>query len=105
RQAYPDSYCIGDAASAAGDAWRLPGRLPERPGAPPVVDPDALAVVGFTSGSTGSPLAYPKTWRSFGASTAQNLGMLRALWPDAAIAHVVATVPPQHMYGMEMSVL
>src|SRR5690606_32541946 len=24
---------------------------------------------------------------------------------DAGVAHVVATVPPQHMYGMEMSVL
>src|SRR3546814_2433166 len=27
------------------------------------------------------------------------------LWPDGAVVQAVATVPPQHMYGMEMSVL
>ena len=29
----------------------------------------------------------------------------RQLWPAGETAHVVATVPPQHMYGMELSVL
>src|SRR5690606_17799879 len=33
------------------------------------------------------------------------MAALDGLLPDAGTAHVVATVPPQHMYGMEMSVL
>jgi acyl-coenzyme A synthetase/AMP-(fatty) acid ligase len=105
RQAYPDSVCIGEAGAAPPDAWILPERLPERDGAMPRVDESALAVIGFTSGSTGAPVANPKTWRSFRIGTAQNLAALRHLWPAGETAHVVATVPPQHMYGMEYSVL
>lgn len=105
RQAHPDSYCLGNGAHGAAECWTLPEVLPELPGAAPRVDGDALAVIGFTSGSTGAPVANPKTWNSFRASTAQNIAALRDLWPADAIAHVVATVPPQHMYGMELSVL
>ena len=104
QQAYPHSYCLADAAFAGG-AWQLPTRLPEIDGAMPCIADDALAVIGFTSGSTGVPVANPKTWGSFRTSTAQNLVALRDLWPDDAVANVVATVPPQHMYGMELSVL
>lgn len=104
RHAHPHSYCLADAAFA-GDAWQLPAQLPEADGAMPSIADGALAVIGFTSGSTGMPVANPKTWGSFRTSTAQNLVALRDLWPDDAIARVVATVPPQHMYGMELSVL
>ena len=104
---HADSYCLGD--DAPGDAparyWRLPAVLPERDGEPLRIDDDALVAIGFTSGSTGEPTPNPKTWRSFRASTAQNLAALRDLWPATATAEVVATVPPQHMYGMELSVL
>ena len=108
RRAHPDSYCAtdgDDAAAPVAGAWRLPATLPLRRQATPHVEDAALAVVGFTSGSTGRPSANAKTWGSFRASTAQNLAALRDLWPADAIAHVVATVPPQHMYGMELSVL
>jgi acyl-coenzyme A synthetase/AMP-(fatty) acid ligase len=105
RQAYPGSYCVADAQVAGVDAWQLPETLPEADGPMPCVQDAALAVIGFTSGSTGVPAANPKTWDSFRTSTAQNLAALRDLWPADAIAHVVATVPPQHMYGMELSVL
>ncbi len=109
RRMHPDSYCVrdGDAADtgAIAHAWRLPEPLPELPGDMPLVDDAALAVIGFTSGSTGKPSANPKTWGSFRTSTEQNLAALRDLWPDDAVAHIVATVPPQHMYGMELSVL
>ena len=44
-----------------------------------------------------------RAWRSFHASTAGNLGMLRSAVNGPF--SMVATVPPQHMYGMEMSVL
>ncbi len=47
----------------------------------------------------------PKTWAAFRTSTAQNLAALADLLAPHGSTHVVATVPPQHMYGMEMSVL
>ncbi|HVQ33620.1 MAG TPA: AMP-binding protein [Lysobacter sp.] len=103
---HPDSYCIGDGDLAPAPAryLRLPDALPERIGDTPLLDDDALVAIGYTSGSTGRPHANPKTWGSFRRSTAQNLEALSDLWPEGD-AHLVATVPPQHMYGMEMSVL
>jgi acyl-coenzyme A synthetase/AMP-(fatty) acid ligase len=69
----------------------------------PLIPADQIVAIGYTSGSTGVPGANLKTWGSFHASNAGNLAMLHA----AVGRHfeVVATVPPQHMYGMEMSVL
>jgi acyl-coenzyme A synthetase/AMP-(fatty) acid ligase len=74
----------------------------------PDVPPDRVVVVGYTSGSTGRSKANPKTWGSMVASTQLNSGRLReALGGDDedAVPWIVATVPPQHMYGMELSVL
>ena len=104
---HADSYCAGDGPldDPPPRYWRLPEVLPEYGGAPLRVDAAAIVAIGFTSGSTGDPTANPKSWRSFRTSTAQNLAALRDLWPADASADVVATVPPQHMYGMEMSVL
>ncbi len=64
---------------------------------------EQVVAIGYTSGSTGVPKGNAKTWRSFHASNAGNLRMLHAAVGKGF--HVVATVPPQHMYGMEMSVL
>ena len=106
-QGHADSYCLGDGAPEPSPLryWRLPQRLPEAEGPVPQVADDAVAAIGFTSGSTGLPTANPKTWRSFRASTAQNLAALQDLWPAHAAPRIVATVPAQHMYGMELSVL
>src|SRR3546814_13388096 len=89
---HADSYCLGDLEYDAPPPryWRLPERLDEADGDPARVDPDALAAIGFTSGSTGEPAANPKPWASFQASTAQNLAALRALRPDDTFAHVVS---------------
>jgi acyl-coenzyme A synthetase/AMP-(fatty) acid ligase len=59
--------------------------------------------IGYTSGSTGTPRPNTKTWRSFNASTAGTLRMLQQVVGERFA--VVATVPPQHIYGIEMSVL
>ena len=71
----------------------------------PMIDGDHLAVIGFTSGSTGQPRPHPKTWGGFVRSTANNVAALRPHLGDAQRFSVLATVPPQHMYGIEMSVL
>lgn len=100
RRRHPRSEVLDDAAVAGVIA-----ATPEPAAAIPAVAGNALAAIGFTSGSTGVPQANPKTWGGFATSTAQNLAALRDLWPRGEQAQVVATVPPQHMYGMELSVL
>ena len=106
---YPDSYCLGDQMLQPEPPGyrRLPAVLPQQPGEALTIDADALVAIGFTSGSTGQPRPNPKTWASFCVSTAQNLLALDGLIDreGTATTAVVATVPPQHMYGMEMSVL
>jgi len=106
---YADSYCLGDELLPHEPPRyrRLPALLPQLAGAALSIDADALVAIGFTSGSTGRPRPNPKTWASFRASTAQNLLALGDLLADdgTSTTALVATVPPQHMYGMEMSVL
>lgn len=71
--------------------------------APPVPpDTTQTVAIGYTSGSTGEPRANPKTWGNLLGSTRRNLDVLRAYAPHGTI---VATVPSQHMYGMETCVL
>jgi acyl-coenzyme A synthetase/AMP-(fatty) acid ligase len=100
RRRHPSNQVLDDAAIAAVIA-----DAPTGTNAIPDIGTNALAAIGFTSGSTGVPQANPKTWGAFATSTAQNLVALRDLWPADAQAQIVATVPPQHMYGMELSVL
>jgi acyl-coenzyme A synthetase/AMP-(fatty) acid ligase len=69
-----------------------------------LIPPERIVAVGYTSGSTGAPKANPKRWGDFCTSTAKNATALGADDFDRPL-HVVATVPPQHMYGMELSVL
>jgi acyl-coenzyme A synthetase/AMP-(fatty) acid ligase len=107
-----DSYVLGDAlahceaaVSSQHRRWELPAALPQLDGAPLEIADDLLIAIGYTSGSTGRPKPNPKTWTSFRASTAQNLAALDDLLDHSGTTPLVATVPPQHMYGMEMSVL
>lgn len=64
------------------------------------VDKHHPALIAFTSGSTGRPLPHVKTW------DALCIGTDMALRRFGLSGHnLVATVPPQHMYGMECTVL
>lgn len=109
---YPEAQCVGDDGLNGCALERLPphytalpAELPEWRGLIelPTLPADALAVIGFTSGSSGPPKAQPKTWGSFSRSTALNAALLREV--AGAAAQILATVPAQHMYGMETSVL
>jgi len=62
---------------------------------------DQLAAVVFTSGSTGRSSRIDKPWRTLHDSSLLNLAELD---PPRG-ARVLATVPPQHMWGLETSVL
>lgn len=70
-------------------------------GADVSVNPEAIAVIAHTSGSTGTPKALPKRWLSFAGVAERMAQRFGAGEPPA----LVATVPPQHMYGLECSVL
>ena len=100
---HPGSYVLDDAyVEQARPDQRLPSL------SIPTIPPDRVVVIGYTSGSTGRPKPNPKTWGCFAACTALNASRLRAA--SAALGEeflpwIVATVPPQHMYGMELSVL
>ncbi len=73
----------------------------------PEIPADQLAAVLYTSGSTGPSMPIRKSWQTLVAGARINL----RYYLDAASASehspytVVATVPPQHMYGLEASVM
>jgi acyl-coenzyme A synthetase/AMP-(fatty) acid ligase len=69
----------------------------------PAFEASRTAVITFTSGSTGAPVAHRKSWGGMVQSTraeAERLGLL-----DGRAHSIVATVPPQHMFGLESTVL
>ena len=112
----PDVFCLSDAPHAIDlpgfvyqDAFtqnpaeadgQAPCNIPLIPGDQPVADV-------FTSGSTGLPLPHRKTWGALVRSAraeAQRLGLNNGRTPGRP-CNIVGTVPPQHMYGFESTVL
>jgi acyl-coenzyme A synthetase/AMP-(fatty) acid ligase len=86
--------------------YRLAGSVSRA--AVPRLPGDQVVALGYTSGSTGRSRPNRKTWEGFAASTALNASAISAGLPEAwrhGPSWIVATVPPQHMYGMELSVL
>ena len=68
----------------------------------PLIDVGQTLALVFTSGSTGLPVPHRKTW----GHVVGNVGnAARCLGADAPPCHLVGTVPPQHMYGLESTVL
>ena len=69
----------------------------------PLIDALQLAAIVFTSGSTGTPLPHKKSWGSLVRNVqaqAEQLGL------DTATDYtILGTIPPQHMYGFESTVL
>ncbi|MEX1828116.1 AMP-binding protein [Luteibacter sp. CQ10] len=104
---HPGAYAIGEQAldPAPAGYLRMPALARTAPayGDVPMIAADHVVAIGYTSGSTGKPKPNVKTWGSFVASNAGNAHMLSVVLGDTF--HTVATVPPQHMYGLEMSVV
>jgi acyl-coenzyme A synthetase/AMP-(fatty) acid ligase len=103
----PDATCLHDDEQSDIDLPRvrypIQHALPDPDWHVPAVAADRRVAYLFTSGSTGVPAPHPKTWGRLVANVrieAERLGLDR----DTRVA-IAATVPPQHMYGFESSVL
>lgn len=104
---FAPSYCLIDGTETVE---QLPFVLiPKGTGGPPYsaqipqIPIDHPAVVAFTSGSTGSPHPNTKTWGSL-VTVARSTGTRLGLKTSDHMT-VVATVPHQHMYGLEDSMM
>ncbi len=67
----------------------------------PRINYSQLAAIVFTSGSSGKPTAHPKQWGDI-ISCAKLAAARFKLTTDYAL---ISTVPSQHMYGLETTIL
>lgn len=106
----PDAFCLTDDAHCDIDLPRFlyagtnePTRRFARAWRVPQIRASQVAAIVFTSGSTGTPLPYRKTWGRLSRCLlggAERLGL-----PAGSTPTLIGTVPPQHMYGFETTVL
>ncbi len=112
---YPDASIISDRAIDAPDAFDLrPWLAMDRMTVPstqrdeaalrvPAIAADFNAAILFTSGSTGQPTAHAKSWGQLTRGAANLIAALDWSWPMHCA--VVGSVPPQHMFGLETTVM
>jgi acyl-coenzyme A synthetase/AMP-(fatty) acid ligase len=105
----PDVFCVTDDADCALELpllfYREADAEPEaeagRDWSVPEIDAGQLAAYIFTSGSTGTPVPHRKTWGRLVRCVRIEAERL-SLPPQCSI---LGTVPPQHMYGFESTVM
>jgi len=103
----PDVFCLTDEPACNIDLPRY--QFPESPARTavdwriPEIGVEQLAAIVFTSGSTGTPLPYSKTWGKL--SRCVQDGAPRLKLHDGRAHTLIGTVPAQHMYGFESTVL
>ena len=108
-QEYSSIYCLTDQADETAVMETLNYQPADGHAAPDsaaddlAFPADRLVAYAFTSGSTGEPKRYARTWGALVHET-RVAGRRLGLDPDRGGA-VMATVPPQHMYGFVYSVM
>ena len=103
-----DLICLTDAKDCDIDLPQVRYPPEDEPAIPipwqvPQLDAAQTAAIVFTSGSTGLPVPHGKSWGRLSRCVrdeAERLGL-----SDGRSHALLATVPPQHMYGFESSVL
>ncbi|HTB67863.1 MAG TPA: AMP-binding protein [Steroidobacteraceae bacterium] len=104
QASYADNHIVDDEVVQRALAGGTGAQLP----AMPLIDAEHIIQIAFTSGSTGVPTGHAKRWGSLHFNTRFNAERIRECLPPPPAAtppSVIATVPPQHMYGTETSVL
>ena len=96
---FGQTNCTSDAGSSAGALAAI--------SALPAITANQHAVSLLTSGSTGVPQVHAKSWATLSNNIAVAANRLATLLGQPSLhgLTVVATVPPQHSYGLESSVL
>jgi acyl-coenzyme A synthetase/AMP-(fatty) acid ligase len=109
----PDVFCLTDdpqcpielpqlllmeSAVALNGNSPAPGRFQV-----PQIDAGQLAAYVFTSGSSGAPVPHAKTWGRLVRCVRAEMTRLAPI--DPAGCAILGTVPAQHMYGFESTVL
>lgn len=69
----------------------------------PRIDSATRAAILFTSGSTGQPAAHPKSWGQLWRGAAHLAEALH--WSERPLCAIVGSVSPQHMFGLEATVM
>lgn len=104
---YPDVYCLMDEGDPPEGlhCMRFPALDDElaEVDVVPVIEGEHTAAIVFTSGSTGEPVPHPKSWRSLVASARSEIERLGISARNGMT--VLGTVPAQHMYGLESTVV
>jgi acyl-coenzyme A synthetase/AMP-(fatty) acid ligase len=102
---YPGAYAMSDQAGGGAAHFHLSPDMLDRPAAAENVEIPAerMAAIVFTSGSTGEPVGHEKPWGALVRCTIEAARRFRLDRP--ATTSIVGTVPPQHMYGFETTVL
>jgi acyl-coenzyme A synthetase/AMP-(fatty) acid ligase len=105
---YAGSYCLVDAPIQLKGIGQHTVALDESgvscdEVAIPEIPADLVAAIVFTSGSTGRPNPNPKRW----GDLVVGLRLARRRFEFQGNGHetVLATIPPQHMYGLEVSII
>ncbi len=124
---YEDCYCLTDTAVEDRQVLSRCGNLPlidiaqnhdidccpEGEMDVPLIAGEQLAAIAFTSGSTGKPKPNKKPWFTL-VGTAQMLAQrffnadfysVKGRNGQMSRPTIIATVPSQHMYGLEMTVM
>ena len=103
----PDAICLTDEDGTTALPRLLYPRGPASPGAAdgavPQIDEAQLLAYVFTSGSTGTPLPHRKSFGLLLGCVREEARRLELIGREPWT--VLATVPPQHMFGLESSVL
>ena len=109
---YADLYVLSDAPQVSGaiEHMMYPQAVEEskphssiRQFLVPAFAEEQVAVIAFTSGSTGLPAAHRKTWGALARGAAAEAE--RFALHLGGKATLVGTVPAQHMYGLESTVM
>jgi len=104
---YPGVYCLSDRMTGLQslETVLFPELDDSGMAALPIPDvPETqIAAIVFTSGSTGEPVPYRKTWGSLARVALAEIEILH-LCARSGMA-LIGTVPPQHVFGLETTVL
>ncbi|HIL87060.1 MAG: AMP-binding protein [bacterium] len=100
-KSYPDSHLINDIDIADlyidnGNGKKISVKNFD-------IDAKQIVSILFTSGTTGKAKQNPKTWGQLNESS---IRVKKRIWPEGVFDKcIIATVPPQHMFGFETSIV